>query len=368
MTWFRLTSPGLKPSGSFVQTRRRRRVALLLSYAPDWLLTFALAAVFFSLDKVDGFKREFSIDDPTLRFPFAEKERIPDGALYLLALVAPLVLQPIINLLTIRSLWDFHVGSLGVILSLTLAGSITQIMKITVGRPRPDVISRCKPLSGVVNPEYGLVSSAICTETDIQKLRDGWRSFPSGHSSLSFAGLGFLAFYVAGKMHLFDHRGHTAKAWISLAPLAGAALVAVSRTMDYRHHWQDVLTGSALGLASAYFAYRQYFPMLDYELSERPFEPRLVRGGDPLESGVEGEGPILPTSARSDGPSSAPGRRSPMPLGRYTDDESREGSLRGRPKAVADAHEEVARNSAEMKNLFNPHHQRTDTESSAGGP
>ncbi|KLO13504.1 PAP2-domain-containing protein [Schizopora paradoxa] len=363
MTWFRMTSPG--PSSSNATTRRRYRISLLMSYAPDWVLTIALAAVFFSLDKIDGFKREFSIDDPSLRFPFAEKERVPPLALYLLALAAPLILQPIINLLTVRSFWDFHVGSLGVILSLTLAGAVTQIMKITVGRPRPDVISRCKPPSGVLNPEYGLVTATICTETDIHKLRDGWRSFPSGHSSLSFAGLGFLAFYVAGKMHLFDHRGHTAKAWISLAPLAGAALVAVSRTMDYRHHWQDVLTGSALGLATAYFAYRQYYPPLDHELSERPFAPRLVRGGDALEGGaVEGAGAILPTNVRGDGQT---GRLSPLQTGRYTD-EPGEGSLRGRGRAVVGVDGESGRNSSEMKNLFNPHHQRTDTESSAGLP
>ena len=70
---------------------------------------------------------------------------------------------------------------------------------------------------------------------------------------VSFAGLGFLAFYLAGKLHLFDRRGHAVglldlksnrmftqgfhqqgKAWLALAPFAGAALVAISRTMDYR--------------------------------------------------------------------------------------------------------------------------------------
>jgi hypothetical protein len=71
---------------------------------------------------------------------------------------------------------------------------------------------------------------------------------------VSFAGLGFFAFYLAGKLHLFDKRGHTvwflplsfhlataflmsyfqSKAWLAVAPFMGAALVAISRTMDYR--------------------------------------------------------------------------------------------------------------------------------------
>ncbi|KAJ7685051.1 hypothetical protein DFH06DRAFT_1157251, partial [Mycena polygramma] len=34
-----------------------------MSYAPDWLITIALAAVFFSLDKVHGFRRQFSLED-----------------------------------------------------------------------------------------------------------------------------------------------------------------------------------------------------------------------------------------------------------------------------------------------------------------
>lgn len=38
-------------------------------------------------------------------------------------------------------------------------------------------------MSGITNPEYGLVTDAICRQTDMNKLRDGFRSFPSGHSS-----------------------------------------------------------------------------------------------------------------------------------------------------------------------------------------
>ncbi|KAL5489824.1 hypothetical protein ACEPAI_4656 [Sanghuangporus weigelae] len=280
---------------------RTRRVKLLRSYAFDWMICIVLAAAFFSLDEIPGFKRQFSIDDTR----YAVHERVPPVALYFIAGVAPFVIQIAVNLLTIRSLWDFHNSSLGLLLGLTLTGAITQFTKVTVGRPRPDVISRCQPPPGIENPEYGLVTVEICTQTDVHILRDGFRSFPSGHSSLSFAGLGFLSFYLAGKMHLFDEKGHTTKAWISLMPLSGAALVAISRTMDYRHHWQDVLVGSLIGLVMSFFAYRQYYPPLGSPQSHRPFSPRIrregsdaadVRGGDIEESSPseESHAPILP--------------------------------------------------------------------------
>lgn len=99
---------------------------------------------------------------------------------------------------------------------------------------------------------------------------------------MAFAGLGFLAFYLAGKLHLFDRRGHAGKAWLSLMPFCGAALVAISRTMDYRHHWQDVLVGSLLGTVMSYFSYRQYFPSLASELSHRPYSPRIKQEDEDL--------------------------------------------------------------------------------------
>ena len=88
-------------------------------------------------------------------------------------------------------------------------------------------------MQGAANaPVYGLTTSDICTRTDL--LKDGFRSWPSGHSSSSFAGLGFLSFYLAGKMRLWDQRGQSIKSWIAVTPLVGAAGIALSRTMDYR--------------------------------------------------------------------------------------------------------------------------------------
>lgn len=191
--------------------------------------------------------------------------------------MAPLVLQLAVNLLTVRSFWDYHCSALGLILGLAITGAITQFTKITVGRPRPDLLARCMPITGSSDPTFGLSSDAICTNTNTAIMIDGWRSFPSGHSSLSHAGLGFLSYYLAGKMHLFDTRGHAHKAWISVTPIFGAILVAISRTMDYRHHWQDVVAGSILGLVVSYFAYRQYFPSLSSPMSHKPHPPRVRR-------------------------------------------------------------------------------------------
>ncbi|ELU44586.1 oligosaccharyl transferase subunit OST3/OST6 family [Rhizoctonia solani AG-1 IA] len=223
--------------------------------------------IFYLLDEIEGFKRQFSLTDTSIHF--AVHERVPPWLLYIVALI----------------------GWLGLLLGLGTTGSLTQVVKVTVGRPRPgkcgaqssrhialrvhllticfvDLLDRCQPRANVQNaPVYGLVTADVCTTDNHERLKDGFRSFFSGHSSLTFAGLGFLSFYLAGKMHLFDQRGHTVrgKAWISLAPLTGALLVAISRTMDYRR------------LVLSYFSYRQYYPSLASPFSHRPYSPRIPR-------------------------------------------------------------------------------------------
>lgn len=59
--------------------------------------------------------------------------------------------------------------------------------------------------------------------------------------------------------------------------------MAISRTEDYRHHWQDVTIGAILGTLCAYFAYRQYYPGLSQDSCRDPYLTRLAhckRGHD----------------------------------------------------------------------------------------
>jgi membrane-associated phospholipid phosphatase len=73
---------------------------------------------------------------------------------------------------------------------------ITQGMKLLFGKPRPDLLSRCDPdlnriretavnpiVEEVFNPAWVLVTDAICKNTNQDIMRDGFKSFPSGHAS-----------------------------------------------------------------------------------------------------------------------------------------------------------------------------------------
>jgi diacylglycerol diphosphate phosphatase/phosphatidate phosphatase len=176
-----------------------------------------------------------------------------------------------------------------ILTSIFLTTFVTDVVKNAVGRPRPDLISRCKPESGT--PRDILVTIAVCTETDHHTLQDGWKSFPSGHSSFAFSGLGFLALFFAGQMHVFRPRTDLTRALLAAAPLIGAALIAISRCEDYRyvnsriikksgpnfmrsHDVYDVTCGSILGMSIAYFSYRRYYPRLHSSKCDEPFPSR----------------------------------------------------------------------------------------------
>ncbi|KAI3462559.1 hypothetical protein Pfo_019222 [Paulownia fortunei] len=170
------------------------------------------------------------------------------------------VLLPIVVFLLFylcrRDVYDLHHAILGILFSVLITGVLTNAIKDAVGRPRPDFFWRCFPDGKDAYDQWGNV---VC-HGDKSVIRQGHKSFPSGHTSWSFAGLGFLSLYLSGKIKVFDRRGHIAKLCLVLLPLLVASLVGISRVDDYRHHWQDVFAGGLLGLVVATFCYLQFFP------------------------------------------------------------------------------------------------------------
>lgn len=168
-----------------------------------------------------------------------------------------------------------HVTLLGLAISIVTTLFITDLIKDVVGRPRPDLLARCKP--DLDTPTSELVTIDVCTETDPHTLQDGWRSFPSGHSSFSFSGLGYLALFLAAQTHSLRPRASLSVVLLSLAPLLGAALIAISRLEDYRHDVFDVICGSLLGFSVAAFNWRRYYPSLLSSTCDEPHAPPDTR-------------------------------------------------------------------------------------------
>ncbi|WWC64260.1 uncharacterized protein I303_106870 [Kwoniella dejecticola CBS 10117] len=299
------TSSGGRVTTNMSTSNKSRRLRIFLSYAPDWALTIVLWGIFYLLDKINGYRRLFDVTDTSLAHPHADPERVPVWLLAVLCGVVPAVII-IFTAAIRRSFWDAQSALLGLILGLGLVATFTNIVKITVGRPRPDFFARCiLPEDLTANPLHGLTSWTVCTQPDDSVLQEGFRSFPSGHSSFAWSGMWYLILYLAAKMRINNRSGYTYKSWLLLAPLSCASLITISRTMDYRHHATDVIAGSLIGIIGAWYSYRQYYPPIGSPQSYKPYSPRIPKDEEiplhhrPTRSSMEGM--LNPHSQTADG-------------------------------------------------------------------
>jgi len=133
-----------------------------------------------------------------------------------------------------------------------------------------------------------------------------------GHSSMSFAGLTYLALYFSGRLRLFvplsPHGKHIYSYLLAAAPLLVASFVASSRVSDYRHRGSDVLGGTVLGIFFGIIGYRYYFPWPQSQLAGVPWT--IIRQEDLQEWSVSTRSvirdrnsktqiPLLPTTQDS---------------------------------------------------------------------
>ncbi|KAF5240866.1 hypothetical protein FANTH_9387 [Fusarium anthophilum] len=325
-------------------------VRLILSYLFDWIICFAFVGIGAWLDRIAPAKRAFSLIDASIRaYPFAEHELVPAYLLFVLAAGVPFAIVVAVSVILVpgmtvpkgtpktliwqRKLWELHVGVLGLVLSLALSWFSTSSMKNLFGKPRPDLLSRCDPdWSNIDRYLVGgfkwqsmtgqLVSADICRQTDKYKIDDGFRSFPSGHSSAAAGGLVYASLYMASKFaitlpfilsptasaashaafpsqiqtgpvvdlfelsHIRDHDGlfssnstkeRVGEDNVKIQPLRRQAaappiyllalgflpfgvsiFIAGSRWHDRRHHGFDILFGYLMGLIASIFAFRYY--------------------------------------------------------------------------------------------------------------
>lgn len=170
-----------------------------------------LIAGFYALDAVEPYHQHFSLRNYTLQYPYADPERISiavalvvDGAVpaviigvYCLVIDGIFSHQPGRHGRTSRAkytlkerLWELNCGILGMALSQGLAFVITAALKNATGKPRPDLIDRCRPRPGSEDAQiFGLSNSTICEPLSHAILKDGFKSWPSGHASCKYDNL-----------------------------------------------------------------------------------------------------------------------------------------------------------------------------------
>lgn len=307
----------------------------VFSYTVDWAILIGLAVAGFIAGKFPPNKRPFSLHNPDISLPYKCHDTVSLGAAAAVSLVVPAILMLCFALASLVALkasdkkspqrhprrhemWKFHAGLLGLLLSAVLAFVLTNGTKNLLGKPRPNLLGRCQPdvanvanfvVSNATDAGGQLVTAAICTNTDKSVVDEGFRSFPSGHSSAVASGLVYLSLWLAARLGvgspflmggtagevdksergtqtydldqpygdsvhggsddvengLANSKGGQDAAAplyllaISLMPLGAAIYICATRWYDFQHHGLDIMSGFIIGAVSSILGFRYYY-------------------------------------------------------------------------------------------------------------
>lgn len=194
------------------------------------------------------------------------------------------------------ALWELHAGWLGLCAGLASTLLITAGLKDIIGKPRPNLLSRCDPdltnIAAYVVGGFGMnldseappfVTSAICTQKDKRFLGDGFAAFPSGHSSFSSAGMVYLTLWLCARWRIhiphanfsrlpqkskMSRLGNRApplwQVTIAFVPILVALFISSSRYADFHHAGSDIIAGMVLGTLLGWTSFRLYHPSARY--------------------------------------------------------------------------------------------------------
>jgi len=203
--------------------------------------------------------------------PLLDHETVPDWALSVFFVWLPCICLPMLALLC-GPPHDVHASACTILLSVGMAAFVTDSVKMYDGYLRPNFYQYCDFDS----------KSLSCSSGS----NDPRKSFPSGHSSISFASMTLVALYLVGKVGL--HRevmtmaasvggGSSSGSEAAVArrlsgpmpsvgmkfvgltvwsvPLLLALFVAASRVRDNMHHPADIVAGALIGMLCAHFSH-----------------------------------------------------------------------------------------------------------------
>ena len=233
----------------------------------DIALLLILLSIGFSLEFAEPYEKFLNENlIYRLRYPM-KKNSVPTAVLPFISIVFPLLCIFLCSKMdTSGRRARSTAASLGLLLSVAISFVFVNSVKQACGNYRPDFAARCwgSATADPVWKEYGKPDCGnLENESLLNDVRQGRRSFPSGHTSMSFSGLFYLSLYLMYYLKCFGgSRTNTErteafvwKVLISLAPLSVAVGVAITRIRDMWHHPEDVIVGSLLGAGTSAFAF-----------------------------------------------------------------------------------------------------------------
>lgn len=203
-------------------------------------------------------RRGFHCEDTSIREPFLE-DTITETVLYIIGLVLPLtviILNCIRNRKFAGNLHNLRTSIITFICGFATERFLKNLAKFSVARLRPNFYSICRPitLNGVACedelyiPYY--VENYKCT-APANMGESIFKSFPSGHASLTFYGLMYTVIYLQQITRTQRSTCGPLVPVMQLVCFVLAVIVAVSRVLDFKHFWSDVFAGAVLGSATA---------------------------------------------------------------------------------------------------------------------
>ncbi|EDW39403.1 GL23165 [Drosophila persimilis] len=248
---------------------------------------------------VDPVRRGFFCDDESISYPFKDNTITP----VMLGLISGLL--PLVVLLLVEYVRHMRAGELATTVhllgwrmsawyvelfrqttyftfGLLLTFDATEVGKYTIGRLRPHFLAVCQPqltdrtLCSDPANLHRYVENYECAAEGytVADVRQSRLSFPSGHSSIVFYSMVYVALYLQRKLTWRSSK--LSRHFLQFVVIMLAWYTALSRVMDYWHHWSDVLSGSLIGVAGALITARYIARFFD-----SPYEsvPGILSGG-----------------------------------------------------------------------------------------
>lgn len=225
----------------------------------------------------------FRCDDPHIRHPFR------GDSITLTQLLTTLVILPAVLLLLMEWSAVRKAGRRDSVLARTcaataeyltglqLVAAATELIKALVMELRPHFIASCRPDWTNINCSRGLVTEYSCTSHHSNMVHaDMYKSFPSGHASLSFYFFAFLTMYSNSRLQDDVYSG-TGRRCLQVVAALAAVVCSASRIYDRRHHIQDVLFGAILGLLGGIVTIRWFAKSIRRDHVSTPAEAQATK-------------------------------------------------------------------------------------------